>query len=156
MLEQFRANVIAIWRGRGVPQEWRDAIIIVLHKKKDRTECGHSWHLARDTLWQGSPQGNRQSSEQVLRTGRYPARGTVRLQTATVDNLYDLSGPTTSPTGAKREHLSVNVFRRPHQRIQFSRPDSRVGRARSVPRSTEDARGYSSLPRWNASVHPDG
>ena len=24
-----------------MPQEWKDAIIMVLHKKKDRTECGN-------------------------------------------------------------------------------------------------------------------
>ena len=24
-----------------MPQEWEDATIIVLHKKKERTECGH-------------------------------------------------------------------------------------------------------------------
>ena len=40
ILEQFHAIVIAIWRGGGVPQEWKDATTIVLHKKKDRTECG--------------------------------------------------------------------------------------------------------------------
>ena len=30
--------MIAIWRGGGVPQEWKDATSMVLHKK-DRTEC---------------------------------------------------------------------------------------------------------------------
>ena len=40
ILEQFHAIVIAIWRG-GVPQEWEDATILVLHKKQDRTECGN-------------------------------------------------------------------------------------------------------------------
>ena len=39
ILKQFHAIVIAIWRGGGVPQEWKDATIIVLHKK-DRTERG--------------------------------------------------------------------------------------------------------------------
>ena len=36
--------VVRIWGGGGggeVPQEWKDAIIMVLHKKKDRTECGN-------------------------------------------------------------------------------------------------------------------
>ena len=34
--------VICIWRGGGeVPQQWKDTIIMVLHKKKDRTECGN-------------------------------------------------------------------------------------------------------------------
>ena len=33
--------VVGIWRGGDVPQQWKDAIIKVLHKKKDRTECGN-------------------------------------------------------------------------------------------------------------------
>ena len=35
--------VVRIWGGGGgeVPQEWKDAIIMVLHKKKDRTEYGN-------------------------------------------------------------------------------------------------------------------
>ena len=38
MLEQLHAIVITIWRGGGVPQEWKDATIIVLRKMKDQTE----------------------------------------------------------------------------------------------------------------------
>ena len=33
--------IVAVWRGGGVPQQWKDATIKVLHKKKDRTECGN-------------------------------------------------------------------------------------------------------------------
>ena len=33
--------VVCIWRGGKVPKQWKDAIIIVLHKKKYRTECGN-------------------------------------------------------------------------------------------------------------------
>ena len=33
--------VVRIWRGGEVPQQWKNAIIMVLHKKKDRTECGN-------------------------------------------------------------------------------------------------------------------
>ena len=32
--------VVRIWKGGEVPQ-WKDAIIMVLHKNKDRTECGN-------------------------------------------------------------------------------------------------------------------
>ena len=32
--------IVAVWRGGGVPQQWKYATIKVLHKKKDRTECG--------------------------------------------------------------------------------------------------------------------
>ena len=31
--------VVRIWRGGEVPQQWKDAIIMALHKKKDQTEC---------------------------------------------------------------------------------------------------------------------
>ena len=34
-------TVVRIWRGSEVPQQWKYAIIMVLHKKKDRTECGN-------------------------------------------------------------------------------------------------------------------
>ena len=33
--------VVRIWRGGEVPQQWKDAIIMVLHKKKGRTKCGN-------------------------------------------------------------------------------------------------------------------
>ena len=33
--------VVRFWRGGEVPQQWKYAIIIVFHKKKDRTECGN-------------------------------------------------------------------------------------------------------------------
>ena len=33
--------VVFIWRGGEVPQMWNNAPITVLHKKKDRTECGN-------------------------------------------------------------------------------------------------------------------
>ena len=33
--------VVRIWRGGEVPQQWKYAIIMLLHKKKDRTECGN-------------------------------------------------------------------------------------------------------------------
>ena len=33
--------VVCVWRGGEVPQQWKYAIIMVFHKKKDRTECGN-------------------------------------------------------------------------------------------------------------------
>ena len=33
--------VVRIWRGSKVPQHWKHAIIMVVHKKKDRTGCGN-------------------------------------------------------------------------------------------------------------------
>ena len=33
--------IILIWRQGKVPQQWKDAVITVLHKKSDKTECGN-------------------------------------------------------------------------------------------------------------------
>ena len=32
---------LALGRGGDIPQQWKDAIIKVLHKEKDKTECGN-------------------------------------------------------------------------------------------------------------------
>ena len=40
-LGKFHDIIVAMWRGGGVPQQWKGATIKVLHKKKDRTECGN-------------------------------------------------------------------------------------------------------------------
>ena len=39
-LQRFHAIIVDIWGGGAVPQDWKDATIIVIHKKYDRTECG--------------------------------------------------------------------------------------------------------------------
>ena len=32
--------VVCVWSGGELPQQWKDASIMLLHKKKDRAECG--------------------------------------------------------------------------------------------------------------------
>ena len=39
--ELHRLITILIWRQGKVPQKWKDAVITVLHKKGDKTECGN-------------------------------------------------------------------------------------------------------------------
>ena len=41
VLREFYRVIKLVWHQREVPQRWRDAVIKVLHKKKDRTECGN-------------------------------------------------------------------------------------------------------------------
>ena len=41
VLEEFHRVIKRVWHPREVPQRWRDAVINVLHKKKDMTECGN-------------------------------------------------------------------------------------------------------------------
>ena len=40
LLELHRLTIL-IWRQGKVPQQWKDAVITVLHKKSDKTECGN-------------------------------------------------------------------------------------------------------------------
>ena len=41
ILLAFHDIIVAVWMTGGVPQEWKDATIKALHKKKDRTECSN-------------------------------------------------------------------------------------------------------------------
>ena len=40
-LGKFNDIIVAVWTGGGMPQQWKHAKMKVLHKKKNRTECGH-------------------------------------------------------------------------------------------------------------------
>ena len=39
VLERFHAILVEVWTGGEVPQQWKDAIIKVLYKKSDRSNC---------------------------------------------------------------------------------------------------------------------
>ena len=41
ILRELHRLTILIWRQGKVPQQWKDAVITVLHKKGDTTECGN-------------------------------------------------------------------------------------------------------------------
>ena len=41
VLREFHRMIKRVWHQRKVPQRWRDAVMKILHKKKDRTECGN-------------------------------------------------------------------------------------------------------------------
>ena len=41
VLREFHRVMKLVWHQREAPQRWRDAMVKVLHEKKDRTECGN-------------------------------------------------------------------------------------------------------------------
>ena len=41
ILRELHRLTILIWRQGKVPQQWKDAVITVRHKKGDKTECGN-------------------------------------------------------------------------------------------------------------------
>ena len=41
ILRELHRLTILVWRQGKVPKQWKDAVITVLHKKGDKTECGN-------------------------------------------------------------------------------------------------------------------
>ena len=41
VLKHFYSNLVRVWRGEKIPQEWKDATIKVFHKKSDRSVCNN-------------------------------------------------------------------------------------------------------------------
>ena len=41
IMRELHRLTILIWRQGKIPQQWKDAVITVLHKKGDKTECGN-------------------------------------------------------------------------------------------------------------------
>lgn len=41
VLKRFHDTIFAVYNGGGAPQKWKDTTITILHKKKDRIECGN-------------------------------------------------------------------------------------------------------------------
>ena len=40
-IRYFHSLLVNVWRTGEVPQQWKDATITVLHKKKDRSDCNN-------------------------------------------------------------------------------------------------------------------
>ena len=41
LVRELHRKIKPVWHQRKVSQRWQDAVINVLHRKKDRTECGN-------------------------------------------------------------------------------------------------------------------
>ena len=46
ILQQIHSILSAVWREGEVPQQWKDATIKVLHKKKGRSDCSNYREIA--------------------------------------------------------------------------------------------------------------
>ena len=61
-----------------MPQQWKYVIIMILRKKKDRTECGNyrEGYLAGSARRQDTAEGRRSPPQRVLRARGDPVGGT--------------------------------------------------------------------------------
>ena len=117
-----------VWHGGQVPQQWKDATIKVLHKKKDRTVWQLSWHLTRGACGQGPPRGRRYETRRLLRGKRAAARGTVWFPPTSFDHGHDVCGTPVAGTGAERRGATLSVLHRPREGARLSRSQTAVAR----------------------------
>ena len=59
-------SVVRIWKGGEVPQQWKYAIITVLHKNKDRRVPQLQGHLAGSARRQDTAEDHRSPPQRVL------------------------------------------------------------------------------------------
>ena len=113
ILLPFHEIIVAVWMTGEVPQEWKDATIKVLHKKKDRTECSNYRGLSLVAhAGKVSPQNRGQPTWRLLRRSWDPPRRTVRFPTPTLDNRYDVRRAQTSGTGTDKQHFPRDLLHR--------------------------------------------
>ena len=43
--------IIAIWNKEDLPGEWKESIIVPIHKKGDKTDCNNYRHCFSTLLW---------------------------------------------------------------------------------------------------------
>ena len=146
--------VVRIWRGGEVPQQWKSAIIMVLHERKDRTECGnyrgislvvHAGKILLKII-------ARRLSEYCERVGILPEEQSgSRPNRSTTDMMFVIR-PLQELERKKQIHSVVCMLYRPYQSVRLRRPNPPLGSTRPFWRATEYDLGHSSILRWYAST----
>ena len=113
--------IVRIWREGDVLQQWKYAIIMVLHKKKDRTECGNYRGISLV-----AHAGKILLKIIARRLGEYcervenPAGGTEWFATEPFYHRYDVVYDS-SVTGARAEetNFALCILYRPYQSVRL-------------------------------------
>ena len=157
LLRQFHDIIVTMWRKREVPQQWKDATIKVLFKKKDPTECGnyrgislvsHAGKvLTKLITTRLSHYCEREDILLEEQSGFRPARSTNDMMFV-IRRLHELT---------KNEgHPAVRVLYRPHQGIRLCRPRTAVGHPRTVWSAPQDTGDYPPVSRRHEGTGEDG
>ena len=115
LLELHRLTTL-IWREGKVPQQWKDAVITVLHKKGDKTECGNYCgislvsHAAKVLL---KVVARRLSAYCETVTG-----GAVRVPTESLDHGHDVCGTQAARNWAEGRSAPLHVLHRPPEGVR--------------------------------------
>ena len=146
--------VVFIWGGGEVLQQWKDAIIMVLHKNKDRTEeCGNY----RGTLLVAH-------AVKILlkiiarRLSEFYERVTILLEesewfpTKPFYHRYDVCDSSVTGAGAGKTISALCMLYRPYESARLPWSSPTLDSTRTFRRATECDLGHSSTPRWHASM----
>ena len=147
ILLAFHDIIVAVWMTGEVPQEWKDAIIKVLHKRR----IGPTVATTGASLWRRMLA--RFSSKSwptdlaILRRSWDPPQRTVRLPTPTLDNQYDVCRAQTSGTGTDKQHFPRDLLHRSGKSIRLGRSCAIVGSTCPFWSSASDDQGHPPVSR---------
>ena len=155
VLRKFHRVIKLVWHQREVPQRWRNVVIKVLYKRKDRTECGNYrgislvahagkvlLKIVATRLTAYCKARNLLSKEQC---GFCPHCSTTDMMFA-VRRLQELG---------RKAHTTLPVLHRPAEGIGLNRPHTSLAGARSLWSTGADDRGDTTTPRWDQSMRAE-
>ena len=123
-------------------------MIKVLHKKKDRAECGNYRGISLV-----AHAGKVLLKIVATRLSAYcEARRAVWVPPTPFDDGYDVCGSKATRVGKESARTTVPVFHRPVEGIRLSRPRTSLAGDRSPRNTAPDDRGDPPIPRWDESM----
>ena len=134
-----------MWRTGEVPQQWKDATIKVLHKKKDRSHCNNYRGISLVAHSGSIAENGRAPPQQLLRGQRDTPRRAVRFSPSTFDNRHAVRAPT-ARTRTSEENPPVHVLHRPPESVRLRRPRAVMGCACTLRCAREDVNRYPPVP----------
>ena len=157
VLREFYQMIKLVWHQRKIPQRWRDAMIKVLHKKKDRTECGSNRgislvaHAGQDFL---KIVTTRLSAYCEANKGLLPEEQCgFRLHRSKTDMMYGARRKARVPLFlcfVDLQKAYASVHRTPLHRTPLC-----LAGARSLRRTTVDYIIIPPIPRWDESLRAE-
>ena len=118
-------TVVCVWRGGEVPQQWKDAIIMVLHKQKGSDRVRQLLrHLAGSARRQDTAKDHRSPPQRVLQARRDPAGGTEWCPTEPFYHRYDGHNSSVPGAGTEETNSALCMLYSPYQsvRLRWSNP----------------------------------
>ena len=106
LLELHRLTTL-LWREGKVPQQLKDTVIIVLHNKGDKTECGNYRGISL-----ASHVGKIQETQRLLLRRRDCYLRSSAVSTGSIDHGHDICGSQAAGNWMEGRRVSLHVLHR--------------------------------------------